>query len=62
MRISWCLDTLTGRESAVRRVKPIEVWYGKTEWHPKEQWFLKAMDLEKGEERNFAIRDILRFL
>lgn len=47
---------------AIRRVKPIGIWYGKTEWHPKEQWLLKAIDLDKEEERNFAIKDILRFL
>ncbi len=49
-------------ETAVRRVKPIEIWYGKTEYHPQEQWLLKALDLEKGEERNFAVKDISKFL
>lgn len=49
-------------KTAIRRVKPIEIWYGKTEWHKEEQWLLKAMDLDKGEERDFAVRDILKFL
>jgi len=49
-------------KKAIRRVRPIEIWYGKTEWHPKSQWFLKATDLDKKEERNFAVKDILRFL
>jgi len=47
-----------GKE-AVRRVMPIELWYGKTEWHPKEQWLLKAWDLDKDAERNFAFKDII---
>jgi len=48
---------------AIRTVKPVKLWYGKTEWHPKEQWFLKALDLEKKEEqRDFALKDIIEFL
>ncbi len=50
------------KKKAVRAVKPIKVWYGKTEWHPKNQWFLKALDLEKNEERDFALKDIAKFL
>ncbi|OGM12777.1 hypothetical protein A3A76_00770 [Candidatus Woesebacteria bacterium RIFCSPLOWO2_01_FULL_39_23] len=49
-------------EVAIRRVQPVKLWYGKTQWHPKEQWFLKALDLEKNEERNFAVKDIIKFL
>ena len=49
-------------KKATRRVRPIEIWYGKTEWHPKSQWLLRAMDLDKNEERNFAVKDILKFL
>jgi predicted DNA-binding transcriptional regulator YafY len=49
-------------EEAVRKVVPIKIWYGKTEFHPKEQWFLKAMDIEKNEERDFAVKDIIKFL
>lgn len=49
-------------ETKERMVEPIKVWYGSTEWHPEEQWFLKAKDLEKEEERDFALRDIEKFL
>jgi len=49
-------------QTAVRTVMPIEVWYGKTEFHPDKQWFLRAMDVDKAEERNFAVRDIIKFL
>jgi predicted DNA-binding transcriptional regulator YafY len=47
---------------AVRSVKPIKVWYGKTKWHPKEQWMLKALDLEKNEERDFSLKEIIKFI
>ena len=47
---------------SVRAGGPIEIWYGKTRWHPKEGWLLKAFDIEKKEERNFAVKDIIKFL
>ena len=49
-------------KKAIRKVKPIKIWWGVTQWHPKEQWFLKALDLEKNEERDFALKDIMKFL
>jgi predicted DNA-binding transcriptional regulator YafY len=45
-------------ETAERTIIPIKIWYGKTEWHPEEQWLLTALDLEKDAERDFAIKDI----
>lgn len=45
-------------ETSERIIIPIEVWFGKTEWHPEEQWFLKAHDVRKDAERDFALRDI----
>lgn len=45
-------------EVSVRRIIPRRVWFGKTEWHPDAQWFLEAFDLNKNEERTFAMRDI----
>jgi predicted DNA-binding transcriptional regulator YafY len=45
-------------ETAVRRVYPLELWWGKTDWHPAEQWFLKAFDIDKEDTRDFAISDI----
>ncbi|KKQ36374.1 MAG: hypothetical protein US53_C0055G0005 [Candidatus Woesebacteria bacterium GW2011_GWA1_37_7] len=49
-------------KNAVRKVEPIKIWFGKTQWHPKNQWFLKAKDLDKNEERDFALRDVVKFL
>lgn len=43
---------------AKRTIQPIGIWFGKTEFHPDEQWLLKAVDIEKGEERDFAMKDI----
>ncbi len=47
---------------AVRTVMPIKIWYGKTQWHPKEQWLMRALDLDKNEKRDFALKDILKFI
>lgn len=44
-------------EIAVRRVIPKRVWFGITEWHGTPQWFLAAHDLDKGEDRDFALLD-----
>ena len=41
-----------------RHILPIEIWFGKTEWHTEEQWLLRAVDLDKDVERNFAMKDI----
>ncbi|MCK4819112.1 hypothetical protein KA005_25290 [bacterium] len=49
-------------KTAVRKVRPIEIWYGKTKWHPKKGWLLKAIDVEKGAERDFALKDIIKFI
>lgn len=46
-------------ETSIRTVVPIKIWYGRTEWHPLEQWFIKAIDVEKGEERDFALVDMI---
>ncbi len=48
-------------EVAERSIQPIELWYGKTDYHPEEQWLLKAYDIEKKAERDFAVKDILKW-
>jgi len=45
-------------ETAQRSIIPRKLWFGKTEWHPKEQWLLTAFDIEKQAERDFACQDI----
>ena len=44
---------------AERAVRPLRIWFGSTEWHPKPQWLLRAIDLDKGAERDFAIGEIV---
>jgi predicted DNA-binding transcriptional regulator YafY len=47
-------------ERSERRVNPVSLWYGKTEWHPEEQWLLAAFDMRDGEAymKDFAMKDI----
>lgn len=45
---------------AVRKVRPNgTLWFGKTKWHPEEQWFLPAYDTERKAMRDFAFKDIM---
>lgn len=44
-------------ETRLRTIIPASVWWGATEWHPEEQWLLEALDFEKGEMRDFALKD-----
>lgn len=44
-------------ETATRTLRPMFVWFGSTEWHPEPQWLLKALDVEKNAERDFALKD-----
>jgi hypothetical protein len=50
-----------GKQS-YRRVLPMVIWYGTTQWHPEPQWFLKARaDDRDGQERDFAMSGILGY-
>lgn len=42
-------------EVSVRRIMPLEVYYGSTEWHPTPGWLLRAWDFGKQAERDFAL-------
>jgi hypothetical protein len=45
-------------ETADRKILPIRVWFGATDWHPEPQWFLRAVDVDRGVERDFALADM----
>jgi predicted DNA-binding transcriptional regulator YafY len=45
-------------ETSIRRVIPVRLWFGATEWHPAEQWLLDAFDVDKQAQRSFAVKDI----
>lgn len=49
-------------ETREREVVPIQIWYGHTDYHKEDQWFLKALDIGKDAERDFALKDIQKFL
>src|SRR6185369_8664674 len=44
-------------EEGYRRVIPLSLRYGTTEWHPEPQWLLLGYDTEKEAEREFALAD-----
>jgi len=45
-------------ETRVRKIIPVKLWFGKTKWHPEEQWLLDAYDIVKKANRTFAMKDI----
>ena len=51
-------------ETTIHHVLPLEYGFGVNEFHkdkdgkPEPQWFMKAIDLERNVERDFAIKDI----
>lgn len=48
-------------EVATRTIIPIKIYWGKTDFHPREQWILKVWDVEKNAERDYAFNDIQEF-
>lgn len=44
-------------ETAQRTIIPRSIRWGSTEWHPEPQWLLTAFDVDKGSERDFALKD-----
>lgn len=45
-------------ERGVRRIKPLQMLFGHSQWHQGPQWLLDAMDLDKNAPRTFAMKDI----
>ncbi len=45
-------------ETALRRVEVITIWFGSTKWHPDKQWLMRAIDVDRGEARDFAMKDM----
>lgn len=45
-------------EEGYRRVRPISIRFGKSEWHPEPQWLMLADDLVNSNKREFAMKDI----
>lgn len=45
-------------ETAERHVRIVGTWFGETEYHPERQWFMRAIDMDKGSLRDFAMQDM----
>ena len=50
-----------GKEE-MRRVRPLHIRFGSSEWHKEPQWLMRAYDLENEKEREFAMRDMSGFV
>ncbi len=48
-------------ETGERKIIPQRIYFGKTDYHPEEQWLLVAFDIDKNAERTFAIKDIQKW-
>ena len=46
-------------EVSIREIVPIQMFFGETEYHPNRQWILTAIDVGKGQSRDFAFSDII---
>lgn len=49
-------------EVAIRNIIPLEVFYGSTEYHREEQWFMRVWDLDKENFRNYALKDVQEWI
>lgn len=48
-------------ETSWRNVVPIEISFKKTDYHDEEQWIMRALDVDRNVEREFAMKDIWEF-
>ncbi len=44
-----------------RKVIPLSIYFGSTEYHKEEQWLMSGFDLDKQADRVFAVCDIIGF-
>lgn len=45
-------------ETRNRTIVPLSVWFGHSDFHEGDQWFVQARDVEKDAVRNFALADM----
>lgn len=57
-KIVYILYTNYRGETTTRRIIPDKIWFGKTDWHPENQWILDAFDVDKNANRSFSLKDI----
>lgn len=44
--------------TSIRQIIPKEILFGHNEWHAEDQWLMIAYDIQKRDERTFALKDI----
>lgn len=49
-------------EEGVRKIIPVQIYFGSTEFHPTDQWLLKVWDCDKNDYRVYAFKDIKQIL
>jgi len=49
-------------EEGYRRVTPISIRFGSSEWHKQPQWLMLGRDEEKEADREFAMADMKNFV
>ncbi len=49
-------------EISIRKIIPLEVYFGSTEYHKEEQWLLRAWDVGKEDYRTYALKDVLEWI
>jgi len=45
-------------ETEVRNIRPESMRFGTSEWHTEPQWLLRALDVDKNQYREFALKDM----
>lgn len=45
-------------EISNRKIIPLRIFFGKTEYHPQEQYLLEVWDLDKEDFRTYSLADI----
>lgn len=48
-------------ERSIRTIIPYSIRFGISGWHTEPQWLLRAFDVDKGDDREFAMADIHRW-
>jgi hypothetical protein len=54
----WIHYTNHRGELAWRLVRPKYIGFGQSNFHPERQWFMRAKDLKRDVDRDFAMKDI----
>lgn len=45
-------------ETAVRTIVPLKFEFGKTDYHPHDQWLVVVWDVDRNAQRLYALKDI----